>query len=133
MILNEVRKRPPNWSNLFTHVKRRWMAFATTVRGHAIINANAANALLHRQASLLISGVTGCEGEFTAGQVIAVRELDGHIIGKGIAEFSCQQITEMLASETPQRGVLIRRENFLILSGKEKQEERQEESLDEEA
>jgi hypothetical protein len=27
MILNEVRKRPPNWSNLFTHVKRRWMAF----------------------------------------------------------------------------------------------------------
>jgi hypothetical protein len=26
MILHQVRKRPPNWSNLFTHVKgRRWM------------------------------------------------------------------------------------------------------------
>ncbi|HEY2390636.1 MAG TPA: glutamate 5-kinase, partial [Candidatus Angelobacter sp.] len=34
--------------------KRRWLAFATTVRGHATINANAAKALLHRQASLLI-------------------------------------------------------------------------------
>jgi hypothetical protein len=27
----------------------------------------------------------------------------------------------MLASEAPQRGVLVRRENFLILSPKEKQ------------
>jgi glutamate 5-kinase len=101
--------------------KRRWLAFATTVRGHATINANAARALLHRQASLLISGVTGCEGEFTAGQVITVQDRDGNIIGKGIAEFSCQQLTEMLASEAPHRGVLVRRENFLILSPKEKQ------------
>ena len=103
--------------------KRRWLAFATTVRGHATINANAARALLHRQASLLISGVTGCEGEFTAGQVITVQDRDGNIIGKGIAEFSCQQLTEMLASGTPQRGVLVRRENFLILSPREEQEQ----------
>ena len=25
MILHQVRKRPPNWSNLFIHVKRGWM------------------------------------------------------------------------------------------------------------
>jgi glutamate 5-kinase len=103
--------------------KRRWLAFATTVRGHATINADAAKALLHRQASLLISGVTGCEGEFTAGQVITVRDIDGNIIGKGIAEFSCQQLTEMLAADSPKRGVLVRRENFLILSAKEDPEE----------
>jgi glutamate 5-kinase len=99
--------------------KRRWLAFATTVRGHATINANAAKALLHRQASLLISGVTGCEGEFIAGQVIAIQDSNGNIIGKGIAEFSCQQLTEMLAADAPQRGVLVRRENFLILSARE--------------
>jgi hypothetical protein len=27
MILHEVRKWPPSWSNVFTHVKRRWVAF----------------------------------------------------------------------------------------------------------
>jgi glutamate 5-kinase len=102
--------------------KRRWLAFATTVRGHAAINADAAKALLHRQASLLISGVTGCEGEFTAGQVITVRDVNGNIIGKGIAEFSCQQLTEMLAADSPKRGILVRRENFLILSAKETEE-----------
>jgi len=99
--------------------RRRWLAFATTVRGQAIINARAATALLQRQASLLISGVTACEGEFSAGQVIAVVDPEGHIIGKGIAELGSQQLSTVLASGESQRGVLVRRENFLILSDKE--------------
>jgi len=96
--------------------KRRWLAFATTVRGQVAINTNAADALLHRQASLLVSGVTGCKGEFMAGQVIAVLDPDGHMMGKGIAEYGNQQLSAMLASGKPQKGVLVRRENFLILS-----------------
>jgi glutamate 5-kinase len=99
--------------------KRRWLAFATTVRGQATINANAANALLHRQASLLVSGVTACEGEFSAGQVIAVLNPEGNTIGKGIAELGSQQLAAILSSGESQRGVLVRRENFLILSAKE--------------
>jgi glutamate 5-kinase len=99
--------------------KRRWLAFATTVRGQATINVNAAEALLHRQASLLISGITACEGEFSAGQVIAVHGPEGNIIGKGIAELSSQQLAAMLSSGESRRGVLVRRENFLILSVKE--------------
>jgi glutamate 5-kinase len=99
--------------------KRRWLAFAANVRGQAGINARAADALLHRQASLLVSGVTGCQGEFSAGQVIAVAGPDGNIIGKGIAEFSSQQLSAMLASSAPQKGVLVRRENFLVLPAKE--------------
>ena len=98
--------------------KRRWLAFATSVRGTATINAKAADALLHRQASLLASGVTACEGEFSAGQVIAVSDGAGNIIGKGIAEFSSQQLAAMLAAGGPQRGMLVRRENFLILSAR---------------
>lgn len=96
--------------------KRRWLAFATTVRGRVTINGNAAAALLHRQASLLASGVTGCQGEFSAGQVIAVLNADGHIIGKGIAECGSQQLSSLLASGGPPRGLLVRRENFLTLS-----------------
>jgi glutamate 5-kinase len=99
--------------------KRRWLAFATTVRGEATINTKAAEALLHRQASLLVSGVTACQGEFSAGQVIAVLDSEGNIIGKGIAELSSQQLAAMLSSGESRRGVLVRRENFLILSAKE--------------
>lgn len=99
--------------------KRRWLAFATTVRGQATINANAADALLHRQASLLTSGVTACQGEFSAGQVIAVLGPEGNIIGKGIAEHGSQQLAAMLSSGADRHGVLVRRENFLILSARE--------------
>ena len=98
--------------------KRRWLAFATTVRGQATVNANAARALLQRQASLLISGVTACQGEFSAGQVIAVLDPEGNIIGKGIAELGSQQLAAMLSSGAGQRGVLVRRENFLILTAR---------------
>jgi glutamate 5-kinase len=99
--------------------KRRWLAFATTSRGQATINANAADAVLHRQASLLVSGVTACQGEFSAGQVIAVVDASGLIIGKGITECSSQQLSAMLAAGQPQRGVLVRRENFLIVAEKQ--------------
>lgn len=104
--------------------KRRWLAFATTVRGEVAINTNAARALLHRQASLLISGVTASEGEFSAGQVIAVLDPEGTIIGKGIAELGSQQLAAMLSSGESKRGMLVRRENFLILSAKEPNVER---------
>ena len=99
--------------------KRRWLAFATTVRGQVSINTNAAKALLHRQASLLVSGVTACEGEFSAGQVIAVLDPEGNIIGKGIAELGTQQLAALLSSGESKRGMLVRRENFLILSTRE--------------
>src|SRR5258708_16935250 len=99
--------------------KRRWLAFSTTVRAEATINSHAPKALLHRQASLLISGVTACEGEFSAGQVIAVLDPEGNIIGKGIAELGSQQLAAMLSSGDSKRGVLVRRENFLIPSAKE--------------
>jgi glutamate 5-kinase len=104
--------------------KRRWLAFATTVRGQVIINTNAARALLHRQASLLVSGVTASQGEFSAGQVIAVLDPEGSIIGKGIAELGSQQLAAMLSSGESKRGMLVRRENFLILSAKEPNVER---------
>jgi glutamate 5-kinase len=101
--------------------KKRWLAFATSARGRVSINANAAKAILHGHASLLISGVTGCKGEFSSGQVISVVDADGRAIGRGIAECGSQELSQMLSSnDGPLRGVLVRRDNFIILSGEEK-------------
>lgn len=100
--------------------KKRWLAFATTERGRVSINANAGKALLHGHASLLISGVTACHGEFSAGHVISVLDANGNAIGRGVAECGSQELSRMLAAKNGAvRGVLVRRENFLILSGKE--------------
>jgi glutamate 5-kinase len=106
--------------------KKRWLAFATTERGRVSINPNAAKALLDGHASLLISGVTGCKGEFSSEQVISVVDPDGRTIGRGIAECGSQELSLMLSAQNgPVRGVLIRRENFLILGSKEGSDARQ--------
>jgi glutamate 5-kinase len=95
--------------------KRRWLAFATTVRGTITINANAASAVRKGRASLLASGVTACSGRWASGQVIAVHDAKGVAIGKGIAEIDAHQLTGMLSSGSGSlRGVLIRRENLLL-------------------
>jgi glutamate 5-kinase len=106
--------------------KRRWLAFATTERGCVSINPNAGKALLHAHASLLMSGVTGWKGEFSSGQVISVVGADGRTIGRGIAECGSPELSRMLSAQNgPVRGVLIRRENFLLLGGKEATDARQ--------
>jgi glutamate 5-kinase len=94
--------------------KRRWLAFATTVRGSVTINANAASAVRNGRASLLASGVTACDGRWTSGQVIAIHDANGRPIGKGIAEIDAHQLTGMLSSGAAPRGVLVRRENLLL-------------------
>jgi glutamate 5-kinase len=94
--------------------KRRWLAFATTVRGHVTVNTNAARILLHGQASLLISGVTAVRGDFSAGQVIAVHGPDGAPFAKGIAECSSRELAEAIAASGERKGVLVRRENLLV-------------------
>jgi glutamate 5-kinase len=100
--------------------RRRWLAFAATVRGRVTINANARDAILDRRASLLVSGVTACEGDFSSGQVIAVVDAEGNAVGKGIVEWGSQKLFSALSSGRPQRGVLVRRKNFLVVSRKER-------------
>lgn len=100
--------------------KKRWLAFAATERGQVSVNANAAKALLQGHASLLISGVTVCRGDFSSGEVISVLDPQGKVLGRGLAECGSQELSRMLASPNgPIRGVLVRRENFLIFSGRE--------------
>jgi len=94
--------------------KKRWLAFASTVHGEVTINANARKALIESHASLLVSGVTALEGDFSSGEVIAVKDTEGRIVGKGIAACGSRRLGDLLyrGQEGP-KGLLIRRENFL--------------------
>ena len=94
--------------------KKRWLAFASAVRGEVTINANARSALTESHASLLISGVTAMEGNFASGHVIAVKDAEGRSVGRGIAACGSQQLAGLLKSEGALKGLLIRRENFLL-------------------
>src|SRR5437660_1660132 len=52
--------------------RKRWIAFAVTPQGRLTVDAGALQALTHHGKSLLPSGVVDVEGDFAAGEVVAL-------------------------------------------------------------
>lgn len=62
--------------------RKRWIGYASKVKGALIVDDGAKAALTQRGASLLPSGITGVEGEFEAGAVVELRGGPAKVGGK---------------------------------------------------
>ncbi|MEO7380283.1 MAG: glutamate 5-kinase [Paracoccaceae bacterium] len=71
-----------------TQARKQWIADHLQLRGSVTVDAGAVTKLLHEGKSLLPIGMTGVEGEFSRGDVIAVRESNGQEIARGLANYS---------------------------------------------
>ena len=105
------------------HGKRRWIAYAASVRGRVLVNAGAREALLRGKASLLASGVVGIEGDFEGLDVISIADADGHEFARGMANCSSREVSMLIKGEgeKPQAGanrqkavVFVTRDNIVI-------------------
>ncbi|HWH81402.1 MAG TPA: glutamate 5-kinase [Burkholderiaceae bacterium] len=67
--------------------RKQWMADHLQLRGAVSVDAGAATKLRAEGKSLLPIGVTGVEGEFHRGDVIAVRAVDGSEIARGLTNY----------------------------------------------
>ena len=109
------------------HGKRRWIAYAATVRGSVIVNAGARDAMLRGKASLLASGATGIEGEFDSLDVISIIDSDGREFARGMANCSSKEAQVLINGphkrQQSEEGiqqkavVLVTRDNVVILEG----------------
>jgi glutamate 5-kinase len=91
--------------------RKRWIAFFHHPRGTLIVDAGAKKALRESGKSLLPPGIARCEGEFEAGEVVRVCDLDGTEFARGIAGFSAGQIKARQL-----KGVeVVHRDNLVIL------------------
>jgi glutamate 5-kinase len=68
--------------------RKRWMVDHLQLRGAVVIDDGATIKLRDEGKSLLPIGVHEVEGEFRRGDVIAVRALDGRMVGRGLANYS---------------------------------------------
>jgi len=73
---------------LKTQARKQWIADHLQLRGAVTVDAGAATKLQREGKSLLPIGMTGVEGEFSRGDVIAVREEGGVEIARGLANYS---------------------------------------------
>src|SRR5262249_29481167 len=65
--------------------RKRWIAFFHHPKGAVFVDDGAKKALRDGGKSLLPPGVARCEGEFGAGDVVRICDLDGTEFARGIA------------------------------------------------
>jgi glutamate 5-kinase len=71
-----------------TQARKQWMADHLQLRGAVAVDAGAAAKLCSEGKSLLPIGMTAVEGEFSRGDVIAVRDPSGSEIARGLANYA---------------------------------------------
>ncbi|WP_297724207.1 glutamate 5-kinase [Limnohabitans sp. Rim8] len=68
--------------------RKQWMADHLQLRGSVVVDVGAADKLCSEGKSLLAIGMTSVEGEFSRGDVIAIRDDAGTEIARGLANYA---------------------------------------------
>jgi len=76
-----------------------WLKYAKASHGRLVVDAGAERALRERGTSLLPVGVVDVHGEFKAGDAVEV-VTDGHVIGKGIVNYSAEELRSIKGLKT---------------------------------
>ena len=91
--------------------RKRWIAFFHYPKGALFVDGGARKALRENGKSLLPPGVARCEGEFAAGEVVRICDLDGTEFARGIAAFGSEEIR----GRQLRRVEVVHRDNLVIL------------------
>ena len=91
--------------------RKRWIAFFHHPQGTLFVDDGAKKALREAGKSLLPPGVARCEGEFAAGDVVRICDLNGTEFARGIAKFGAEEIRAKKLA----RVELVHRDDLVIL------------------
>ena len=104
--------------------RKRWIAFAVPPQGRLVVDAGAKKALTERGKSLLPSGLVGIDGQFDAGDVVALTEADGQEFARGLVNYDTDELRRIRGAKTADiertlgyKGVdeVVHRDNLVIL------------------
>lgn len=104
--------------------RKHWIAHSSKVQGRIIADDGAREALIHRQKSLLSSGVIGVERNFNAGDVVSIADKNNREFARGISNYSSSEVKKIKGLKTSQlKDILgyksydeiVHRDNLVIL------------------
>lgn len=102
--------------------RKQWLAGALEVRGEMQVDDGARDAL-QKGNSLLPVGVRSVSGEFSRGDVVAIRALDGAELGRGLAEYAGNEARSICGCRSDEiearigyrgRSVMIHRDELVL-------------------
>ena len=80
--------------------RKRWIAFAVPPQGRLLVDAGAKKALTERGKSLLPSGLVDVEGEFRAGEVVALAQPGGPEFARGLVNYDAGELRQIRGAKT---------------------------------
>jgi glutamate 5-kinase len=104
--------------------RKRWIAFAVPPQGRLLVDAGAKKALTERGKSLLPSGLAVVEGDFPAGAVVTLAEIDGQEFARGLVNYDADELRKIRGAKTREiektlgyRGLdeVIHRDNLVVI------------------
>jgi len=91
--------------------RKRWIAFFHHPHGVLVVDDGAKHALIENGKSLLPPGVTRCEGDFEAGEIVSICDAQGTEFARGLTAYSATEICERKIAG----GEIVHRDDLVIL------------------
>jgi glutamate 5-kinase len=91
--------------------RKRWIGFFHHAKGTLFVDDGAKKALREQGKSLLPPGVSRSEGDFAAGDVVRICDIDGTEFGRGLVKFCAREVT----AGKLKRVELVHRDDMVIL------------------
>jgi glutamate 5-kinase len=79
---------------------KRWLAWSADARGTVAVDAGAREAVVTRGRSLLAAGVTGVDGRFVAGDVVALATEPGGVFARGLVNYTADDLRRIAGQRT---------------------------------
>ncbi len=105
--------------------RKRWIGLTVQPRGWLVLDAGAQKAVRQQGRSLLPIGVLDVDGEFSKGDVIALRDTDGVEFARGLTNYNSDDIQRIKGLQTGQIAAtlghcpydeVIHRDNMVVVS-----------------
>jgi len=117
VILNTVTKDEILGTRFYPKIKlksiKRWIAFGSVPCGKIFVDEGAKRALVERNSSLLLPGITKIEGDFKEKDVVEVLDTQGTCFAKGQVNFSAEFLKRNMKKKKLDKEVIHR--DYLVI------------------
>lgn len=102
--------------------RRLWLTHAARMTGRLLLDDGAVAAITEGKRSLLAAGITGVEGDFEAGDAVALVGPDGEVVAHGVSAYSSGEVAVVrgrTSAELRERGAsaraVVHRDDLAVL------------------
>ncbi|WAH43187.1 glutamate 5-kinase [Alicyclobacillus fastidiosus] len=102
--------------------RKSWLIHGPQPGGVLVIDEGAVQALVAQAGSLLLPGVMQVQGDFQEGTTVALANTTGHVVGKGITNFSARDLDTLVHRRQSGERLynvteVVHRNNMVVLEG----------------